>query len=263
MNYKNHYDRLIERSQTRILDGYVEKHHIIPKCLGGVNNTDNIAILTPEEHFLAHQLLIKMYPGNRDLIYAAQLMTTHHTGKRINNKLFGWLRKHCALAMSEQTKRWQKINGHPKGMLGKKHNVEDLGKITSGIKQSSIEKRVQVFAYNLDGSFYKEYESLRKCAMDLKTNASNVKYTAAGKFDYCKGKQLTYKYSERIDPYVKPIHPLTGKKKTTEHINNLKESMKYRPIRTPEQNAHHSMKMKEYHARKKIKGEIYDNKRKN
>ena len=252
MNYKKHYDILIERSNNRILDGYVEKHHIVPKCLGGTDDRNNIAVLTPEEHFLAHQLLIKIYPGNRNLIYATHLMTAHHTDARVNNKLFGWLRKQCALAMSTQTRNWIMKNGHPRGMLGKKHDNSNIDQITSGIKKVAVEKRIEVHAYNLDGSFYKTYNSLIECAKELKTNASNVKYTAEGKFAYCKGKQLRYEFTDSISAYVKPTHPLTGKKKSDEHVKNLKESMKNRPRRTSEQNAHHSMKMKEYHSRNKL-----------
>ena len=248
MDYKKHYNLLIERSRDRILDGYVEKHHITPRCLGGTDDRNNIAILTPEEHFLAHQLLIKIHPGNRDLVYATQLMTTHHTEARINNKLFGWLRKQCALAMSTQTKNWQAINGHPKGFLGKKHNIEDLDRITSGLKKTAVEKRVEVYSYNLDGSFHKKYESLIECAKDLQTNASNVKYTAEGKFGHCKQKQLRYEFTDSISPYVK-LSPLKGKKKTEEHKQNQSKAMKGRK-RTVEQNANHSLKMKAYHREK-------------
>jgi hypothetical protein len=247
MNYKKHYDKLMDRSKTRTLEGYVEKHHIIPRCLGGTDDISNIAILTPEEHFLAHQLLVKIYPKSSPLIKAAVMMTTHHTHHRANNKLFGWLRRRASL----QQKQWIVENGHPKGMLGKKHDISNIDNITSGIKQASIEKRVEVHAYNLDGSFYKTYSSLVECAKDLETNASNVKYTAEGKFDYCKGKQLRYEYTDAIPQYVKPIHPLVGRVRSEEHNKNLKLALKDRPPRTPEQNKHHSNKMKEYHARKK------------
>ena len=108
-----------------------------------------------------------------------------------------------------------------------------------------------MYAYNLDGSFYKEFRTISDCAEHLNTNPSNVKYTAEGRFSYCKGKQLRYEYSDSIPAYVKPIHPLIGRVRTEEHKKNLRESYKNRPGRTPEQNAHHSMKMKEYHARKK------------
>lgn len=205
----------MNRAKQRILDGYVEKHHILPKCLGGNDDIDNIVVLTPEEHFLAHQLLIKMNPGNRDLIYAAQLMTTHHTEKRINNKLFGWLRKQCALAMSAQTKQWLKENEHPRGFLGKKHTANAKAKVIAPLLKIAEEKRIKVFSYNLDGSFYKEYNSIVECAEDLKTSPSNVKYTADGKFGHCRKKQLSYEKYTNIEPYKRKKNKLYTR--TDEH----------------------------------------------
>ena len=35
MDYKKHYNALIERARGRELDAYVEWHHVIPKCMGG------------------------------------------------------------------------------------------------------------------------------------------------------------------------------------------------------------------------------------
>ena len=186
----------MERSQNRVIEGYVEKHHIIPRCLGGTNDVSNIAVLTPEEHFLAHQLLVKIYPNCAPLVNAAVIMTTHHTEYRANNKLFGWLRRKA----STYRKEWLKENGHPKGFLGKNHKLEDINKITAGIRQTAVEKRIPIYAYNLDGTLYKKYESLIECAEDLKTNPSNVKYTAEGKFTHCKGKQIRYDYVESMPP---------------------------------------------------------------
>lgn len=62
MNYKRIYDDLIESRKNRILleNVYYEKHHIIPKCMGGSNTKDNIVILTLREHFIAHKLLFKI-----------------------------------------------------------------------------------------------------------------------------------------------------------------------------------------------------------
>ena len=47
--------------------GYVERHHILPKCVGGGDESENLVPLTPEEHYLAHQLLVKMHPDNHRL----------------------------------------------------------------------------------------------------------------------------------------------------------------------------------------------------
>lgn len=223
MNYKKHYEMLIERSRLRTLTGYCEKHHIIPKCLGGSDEPCNIAILTPEEHFLAHQLLVKMYPHSPPLINAAIIMSTHHTTMRANNKLFGWLRRRA----SEARKQWTAENGHPKGMLGKRHKDETKKKISTTCKKILSESiGVKVYAYHLDGTFYKEFTTLTECAADLKTSTSNVKYTAAGKFKYCKEKLLRYEYSEKILPYTKPEHPLKGKAKSAKHKESLSLSKK-------------------------------------
>lgn len=220
MNYEKHYNMLMERSKNRTLSGYVEKHHILPKCLGGTDDTENIAVLTPEEHFVAHQLLIKMYPGNRDLIYATQLMTVHHTASRTNNKLFGWLRKQCAVAMSIQTKNWIKENGHPRGMLGKKHTVESNKQRSVSCKAAMTEAvGVAVYAYNLDGSFFKEYATITECANDLETSPSNVKYTADGKFNHCKGKQLRYVYESSVTSYVSPFAGIKKPEYVCPHCN--------------------------------------------
>jgi hypothetical protein len=40
--------------------GYFEKHHVIPKCLGGSNDPSNIVHLTAREHFICHLLLVKI-----------------------------------------------------------------------------------------------------------------------------------------------------------------------------------------------------------
>jgi len=44
--------------------GYIEKHHILPKCLGGTNDASNIVRLTAREHFICHLLLVKITRGD-------------------------------------------------------------------------------------------------------------------------------------------------------------------------------------------------------
>jgi len=93
MNYTKIYNTLIERARNRGIDGYFEKHHIVPRCLGGTDDKDNIVALTPEEHYVSHQLLVKMYPNEKSLAWAAVRMTHHSTNNRTNNKLYGWLKR--------------------------------------------------------------------------------------------------------------------------------------------------------------------------
>lgn len=93
MNYIRHYNTLISRAKSRLIEGYVEKHHIIPKCLGGTDDSDNIVTLTPEEHYVAHQLLIKIYPNESKLIYSARMMCVGSKNHSRNNKEYAWLKR--------------------------------------------------------------------------------------------------------------------------------------------------------------------------
>ena len=76
MNYKKIYDLIIERSKIRIINEhtYYENHHILARCLGGSDDKENITKLTLREHFLAHKLLVEIYPDSKELKYAIWMM---------------------------------------------------------------------------------------------------------------------------------------------------------------------------------------------
>ncbi len=101
MDYLKHYNNLIERAKGRVLEGYKERHHILPKCLGGTNDKSNLVNLTAEEHFVAHKLLCFIYPNNSKLIYAAMQMTKGNSKQKRNNKLYGWLKREASACLSE------------------------------------------------------------------------------------------------------------------------------------------------------------------
>lgn len=83
MDYVKHYNLLIESRRDRVIDpnGYYEKHHIIPKSLGGSNDPINLILLTAREHFIAHWLLWRIYK-NKEMAFAFYSIT--HMG---NNQL--------------------------------------------------------------------------------------------------------------------------------------------------------------------------------
>ena len=96
MDYKNHYNKLISNAINRKVSGYTESHHIIPRCLNGSDDSSNIVKLTPEEHYVAHQLLVKIHPLSNGVIYAALMMCVPVSNKnhyRKNNKRYGWLKR--------------------------------------------------------------------------------------------------------------------------------------------------------------------------
>ena len=110
--YHRWYFNIILRAKSRSdFTGYSERHHIIPKSLGGSNEPENLVRLTAREHFICHWLLIKMVIDDRhktSMRYALVRMShiNDHTGGRrvITSRNFEIIRKHAALAASETHK---------------------------------------------------------------------------------------------------------------------------------------------------------------
>jgi hypothetical protein len=86
MNYQKIYDQIVERAQKENrFKGkgiYFESHHIIPKCLGGSNERENLILLTAREHFLCHWLLTRIYSENAKLIYAFWAMCNQTNNRK-------------------------------------------------------------------------------------------------------------------------------------------------------------------------------------
>ena len=61
--YQIWYQNITDRARSRTLEGYVERHHVIPRSLGGTDDTNNLVCLTAREHFVCHWLLTKIYTG--------------------------------------------------------------------------------------------------------------------------------------------------------------------------------------------------------
>ena len=43
----------------------IETHHIIMRSLGGSNDKSNLVNLTLREHYIIHELLVKIYEGTK------------------------------------------------------------------------------------------------------------------------------------------------------------------------------------------------------
>lgn len=71
-------DRLAKQPEAPT---YFERHHILPRALGGGNESENLIRLTPEDHLFAHLLLAKIHGGH---MWAAALLMT---GARARGKV--------------------------------------------------------------------------------------------------------------------------------------------------------------------------------
>lgn len=183
MNYHLHYNKLIERAKTREITGYYEKHHVVPRCLGGLDIKENLVNLTPEEHYVAHQLLVKMHPGNFALIKAAHMMSVHHTSSRVGNKKFGWLRR----AYSEAQKQYySNKENHPKGMKGKQHSQEHRDKLRNYAVLNAAKTAKKVYQWDKYGNLVTIHNSLSEAAKSVKSSPSNIKKCCEGGFSQVK-----------------------------------------------------------------------------
>ena len=61
--YQTWYQNITDRARSRTLEGYVERHHVVPRSLGGSDDVGNLVSLTAREHFVCHWLLTKIYTG--------------------------------------------------------------------------------------------------------------------------------------------------------------------------------------------------------
>lgn len=66
--YSKVYYNIIRTAGSTPRVGYTEKHHIIPKCLGGDNSKENLVRLSAREHFVCHLLLTRMIDDPKKLM---------------------------------------------------------------------------------------------------------------------------------------------------------------------------------------------------
>lgn len=127
MNYQRVYDQIMRLAKIRcpLSRCYYERHHIKPKCLGGRDTERNMVYLTPEEHYIAHQLLVKLYPDNRKLLWAALSMSMGPKG-RACNKRYGWLKRRWSVSQTinntaKSPAARRKISEHARTRIGAKN----------------------------------------------------------------------------------------------------------------------------------------------
>ena len=71
LTYQAFIDNILQtRGRFACGNEYHERHHIVPKCLGGTNEENNLIDLFAREHFEAHRLLALENPENNGLQYA-------------------------------------------------------------------------------------------------------------------------------------------------------------------------------------------------
>lgn len=183
--YSRWYEALVENARGRSKpDGYTERHHIIPRSLGGSNGKDNLVDFTAREHYIAHLLLWKiqfspaahnkmtmalhiMVNGsgnekqNRSYLVPARLYESHRKDLRkvLSETLSGAGNPFYGKTHSDATKqrlveanaknkhiRSAKLSGEGNGFYGKTHTPEALAKISEASKKLYTDERKKAYS---------------------------------------------------------------------------------------------------------------------
>lgn len=127
--YRIIYDKLIARAkQCPITTGYTEKHHIIPRSLGGTNQASNIVKLTGREHYIVHLCLVRFTTGNArfKMVCAAKQLTKRIPGLRFSGVIYEALRIEHANNLSVRRKGMKFTDEHRKNL-----SVAHMGQVQS------------------------------------------------------------------------------------------------------------------------------------
>jgi hypothetical protein len=103
LHYQKRYDKFIDSLKEQKISGYTERHHILPKSLGGSNAKSNIIKLTPRQHYIAHWMLWKIYGGS--MTRAFFLMSHEDRNHKINSKTYSLAKTKYSEEVKEQMAR--------------------------------------------------------------------------------------------------------------------------------------------------------------
>jgi hypothetical protein len=127
--YSKCYYRIIENRKSNPVTGYSEKHHIIPRSLGGSNKKENLVSLTAREHFICHRLLVKMTTGTdkMKMSYAIRCLINQENQHQQRYKITSRTYNAIIANTRENISKHQRGENNP--FYGKTHSAEVRAKM--------------------------------------------------------------------------------------------------------------------------------------
>lgn len=145
MIYEEFINNIINtRGRFSCGDKYHERHHILPICLGGLDEDNNLIDLYAREHYIAHKLLAQENPDVEKLQFAWWIMSTKsdNTGGRYELTAEEYEEVKIALsAVQSKSKKKQFKNKENHPMFGKHHSDEARKKMSNAKKGKPSPKR--------------------------------------------------------------------------------------------------------------------------
>jgi len=180
LDYLKIYHTIINHGKKLERDGYLELHHIIPRCVFGeglfndgniedINDDTNVVYLTAREHFVAHWLLHRAYPKNKKLGLAFWAMT--------------------GMFSPDQRRDY----------------IPSSRAISEARVAAANARKTPILQYDLEGNFISEYKSINEASQKIGIVPSAIgqnlnSFTkSAGGFQW---RFITKGYKMQIEPYV-------------------------------------------------------------
>lgn len=219
MNYKKIYNSFIEDrllKQSEII-GYSEKHHIVPKSLGGSDDEYNIINLCPSDHYFAHSLLAKIHGG--PMYFALMLMSQDRSssarGYRPSRLKYDQVKK----KMAAEKKRM--MTGKGNHFYGKRHSSESIAKISAnrtgkciGVYHPSFGKPSKLIGRKLSE------ETKKKIDMMVGSRNNKAKLNEEIAMDIFNSKELTQTLALQYEVSISTIKRIRSKKQWRHvHVN--------------------------------------------
>ena len=137
---KKYFD-IIEKRKNKDRIGYMEKHHIIPKSLGGSNNKDNLVWLSAKDHYICHQLLVKMTDGVDNMKMWSGLWRMMNKQSHNQKRDFNIVAEDYEFARKKHSENQkQRMLGEKNFFYGKTHTEETKKLMSAGKKGKTYEE---------------------------------------------------------------------------------------------------------------------------
>jgi len=222
--YTKWYWNIIEKRLSEEPVGYFERHHIIPKFMGGSNSKNNLVKVTGREHYILHLLLVRICKKSNDnKMYAKSVSSVFCfiMGPNCRKNMIKISSKNIELIKKEHMLKMKELqSGKNNSFYGKKHSKK------SKIKMSLKHKGEKHHMYGKSHSIQtKEKMSKAKKGKPL-TEEHRSKLGLKGKLNHNYGKSL----SEEIKQKMKDshwlnnggTHPMLGNSHKEESVEKMR-----------------------------------------
>lgn len=238
--YTKWYINIIEKSLLRFPDtresqrkkinssfGYVERHHILARCMDGPDTNENMVWLSAKEHFLCHLLLVRMtdikeYKQKNFYSLIMLMGNKNRTGLKISSGMYSKIKEERS-EMTSGVPRSEEAKARMRGIKKSPEHVEkirqaNLGRIPINKGVSMSEEQKQKVSQSKMGStpwnkgIPHTEETRKKISEKItgrKLSQEQIEKTAAanrGKIPWNKGlKKLKFAESIDIRNYVNSL----------------------------------------------------------